>query len=221
MISRKLGAKMADCNESAAARSYLYRRSGAFLAGMHRRRFGFRGAQSRRGNVISLPRRPAWPTTIDVALPVDAEVAQHLDTPERREAVGRYLKAGRVCDVLAEAIAGTKRETHGRARPTTKSMPNSRLGRQTSKVGRRPRRLKLVSAALERNNLRERALLHAVAEPNRLILSQEVEDEHPEVIFRPKFDRFVAAEPSQRISSTSRRAVEGIKTGRSILIVTN
>jgi len=54
--------------------------------------------------------------TIDVTIPVDAEVAKHLDTPARREAIGRYLsgllKAGRVRDILAEAIADAKREAH-------------------------------------------------------------------------------------------------------------
>ena len=51
-----------------------------------------------------------------------------------------------------------------------------------------------VSAALKANSLPERALLRAVSAPNRLLLSQAVEDEYREVIFRPKFDRFVAAE---------------------------
>ena len=56
--------------------------------------------------------------TVDVAIPVDAEVAKHLDTPARREAVGRYLsgllKDGRVRDVLAAAIADARRAAHGR-----------------------------------------------------------------------------------------------------------
>jgi uncharacterized protein len=56
-----------------------------------------------------------------------------------------------------------------------------------------------VSAALKANSLPERALLRAVDPPNRLILSQEVEDEYREVIFRSKFDRFVSAERRQRI----------------------
>jgi putative PIN family toxin of toxin-antitoxin system len=38
-----------------------------------------------------------------------------------------------------------------------------------------------------------------VAEPDRLIISQAVEDEYREVIFRPKFDRFVSVERRQRI----------------------
>jgi len=56
-----------------------------------------------------------------------------------------------------------------------------------------------VSAALKANSVPEQALLRAVDEPNRLILSQAVEDEYREVIFRPKFDRYVSAERRQRI----------------------
>jgi putative PIN family toxin of toxin-antitoxin system len=56
-----------------------------------------------------------------------------------------------------------------------------------------------VSAALKANSLPERALLRAIGEPNRLILSQAVEDEYREVIFRPKFDRFVSVERRQQI----------------------
>jgi uncharacterized protein len=56
-----------------------------------------------------------------------------------------------------------------------------------------------VSAALKADSLPERALLQAVDPPNRLILSQAVEDEYREVIFRPKFDRFVSVERRQRI----------------------
>jgi hypothetical protein len=52
--------------------------------------------------------------TVDVVIPIDAEAAKVLDSPARREAVGRYLssllKGGRVRDVLAEAIAEAKRE---------------------------------------------------------------------------------------------------------------
>src|SRR6266436_2088052 len=54
-----------------------------------------------------------------------------------------------------------------------------------------------VSAALKANSLPERALLRAVDPPNRLILSHE--DEYREVIFRPKFGRFVSVERRQRI----------------------
>ena len=56
-----------------------------------------------------------------------------------------------------------------------------------------------VSAALKVNSRPEQALLRAVSAPNRLLLSQAVEDEYREVIFRPKFDRFVAVERRQRI----------------------
>jgi uncharacterized protein len=57
----------------------------------------------------------------------------------------------------------------------------------------------LVSAALKADSLPERALLRAVNEPNRLLLSQEVEDEYREVLFRKKFDRYVSIEQRQRI----------------------
>ena len=56
-----------------------------------------------------------------------------------------------------------------------------------------------VSAALKANSRPEQALLRAVSAPNRLLLSQAVEDEYREGIFRPKFDRFVAVERRQRI----------------------
>jgi hypothetical protein len=52
--------------------------------------------------------------TIDVTIPLDADAARALESPARREAVGRYLselpKSGRLRDVLAEAIADAKRE---------------------------------------------------------------------------------------------------------------
>lgn len=56
-----------------------------------------------------------------------------------------------------------------------------------------------VSAALKANSLPEHALLRAVSTPNRLLLSQAAEDEFREVIFRPKFDRFVTIELRRRI----------------------
>ena len=56
-----------------------------------------------------------------------------------------------------------------------------------------------VSATLRANSVPERALLRAVAQPNRLILSRDVEDEYREVILRPKFDRFVSIERRQLI----------------------
>src|SRR6266851_5341304 len=70
-----------------------------------------------------------------------------------------------------------------------------------------------VSAALKADSLPERALLRAVDPPNRLILSQEVEDEYREVIFRPKFDRFVSFERRQRILDIVIVAAERIEKG--------
>ena len=47
-------------------------------------------------------------------IPIGGVHADELESPARREAVGRYLsellKSGRVRDVLAEAIADAKRE---------------------------------------------------------------------------------------------------------------
>lgn len=56
-----------------------------------------------------------------------------------------------------------------------------------------------VSAAPKADSLSERALLRAVSAPNRLLLSQAIEEECRDVIFRPKFDRFVAVERRQPI----------------------
>lgn len=57
--------------------------------------------------------------TVDVTIPVDAELVKHLDTPARQEAFGRYLsgllRGGRVRDVLAEAIADAKRQARAPA----------------------------------------------------------------------------------------------------------
>src|SRR5271169_5108915 len=51
---------------------------------------------------------------VDVMIPVDAEAVKALESPVRREAVGRYLsslsKGGRAREVLAEAIAEAKHE---------------------------------------------------------------------------------------------------------------
>ena len=47
--------------------------------------------------------------------------------------------------------------------------------------------------------------------PNRLLLSQAVEDEYREVIFRPKFDRFVAVERRQRILDIAVVAAERLE----------
>lgn len=57
----------------------------------------------------------------------------------------------------------------------------------------------LISAALKADSVPERALLKAIHEPNHLVLSQAVEDEYREVLFRPKFDRYVSRERRQRI----------------------
>lgn len=51
-----------------------------------------------------------------------------------------------------------------------------------------------VSAVLRVNSIPEKALLLAVEAQNILILSDDVEDEYREVIFRSKFDRFVSRE---------------------------
>ena len=69
----------------------------------------------------------------------------------------------------------------------------------------------LVSAALKVDSIPERALLRAVNEDNRLLLSQEVEDEYREVIFRPKFDRYVSVERRQRILDIIAVAAERIE----------
>jgi hypothetical protein len=51
---------------------------------------------------------------VDVTIPMDAEAARALESPVRREALGRYLsellKGGRIRDALAEAIADAKSE---------------------------------------------------------------------------------------------------------------
>jgi putative PIN family toxin of toxin-antitoxin system len=73
-----------------------------------------------------------------------------------------------------------------------------------------------VSAALKADSLPEQALLRAVDAPNRLILSQEVEDEYREVIFRPKFDRFASVERRRRILDIVVFAAERIEPSESI-----
>ena len=51
---------------------------------------------------------------VDVTIPMDAEAARALESPARREALGRYLsellKNGRIRDALAEAVADAKHE---------------------------------------------------------------------------------------------------------------
>lgn len=68
-----------------------------------------------------------------------------------------------------------------------------------------------VSAALKANSLPEQALLRAVNEPNRLLLSQAVEDEYREVIFRPKFDRFVSIARRQQVLDIALFAAERVE----------
>lgn len=64
------------------------------------------------GTVTFLFKEPRMGSTVDVIIPVDAEAARALQSSARREAAGRYLsvllKAGRICDVLAETIAEAK-----------------------------------------------------------------------------------------------------------------
>jgi uncharacterized protein len=71
----------------------------------------------------------------------------------------------------------------------------------------------LVSAALKVDSIPERALLRAVNQDNRLLLSQEVEDEYREVIFRPKFDRYVSVERRQKILDIVAVAAERMLLG--------
>lgn len=68
-----------------------------------------------------------------------------------------------------------------------------------------------VSAALKAHSIPERALLRLLDSPNRLVLSQEVEDEFRDVIFRKKFDRFVSIERRQRILDIVLVAAERIE----------
>lgn len=68
-----------------------------------------------------------------------------------------------------------------------------------------------VSAALKAGSVPEQALLRAVDGRNRLLLSQAVEEEYREVIFRPKFDRFVSHERRQRILDIAVTAAERIE----------
>jgi uncharacterized protein len=73
-----------------------------------------------------------------------------------------------------------------------------------------------VSAALKANSIPERALPRAVDEPNRLILSREVEDEYREVIFRRKFDRYVSAERRRHILDIVLFAAERIEPSQAV-----
>jgi predicted nucleic acid-binding protein len=72
----------------------------------------------------------------------------------------------------------------------------------------------LVSAAPKADSLPERALLRAIGNPHRLIVSQEVENEDREVLLRPKFDRFVSADRRRRILDIVIFAAERIEPAR-------
>jgi uncharacterized protein len=74
----------------------------------------------------------------------------------------------------------------------------------------------LVCAALKMNSVPERALFRTVTEPNRLILSQDIEREYREVIFRPKFDRFVSVERRQLILDILITAAERIEPAEAV-----
>jgi putative PIN family toxin of toxin-antitoxin system len=77
--------------------------------------------------------------------------------------------------------------------------PNSTSGGQRGGLDRRHRRLDL---RLRRAKSKQPSGASPVAcrrSTHRLILSQDVEDEYREVIFRRKFDRFVSVERRQRI----------------------
>lgn len=69
----------------------------------------------------------------------------------------------------------------------------------------------LVSASLKAESIPETALLASVGDTNRLILSRPVEDEYRDVLFRPKFDRFVSVERRQRILDIVTFAAERIE----------
>ena len=73
-----------------------------------------------------------------------------------------------------------------------------------------------ISAALKADSVPERALFRAPIEPGRLILSTAVEDEYREVIFRPKFDRFVSVERRQLIFDTVILAAERVEPSETV-----
>jgi putative PIN family toxin of toxin-antitoxin system len=73
-----------------------------------------------------------------------------------------------------------------------------------------------VSTAIKADSIPERALLRAVRRPNRLILSQAVEDEYREIIFRSKFDRFVSVERRRRILDIALVAAERIEPTKEV-----
>ena len=73
-----------------------------------------------------------------------------------------------------------------------------------------------VSAAPKANSVHEQALLRALDKPSRLILSQEVEDEYREVIFRPKFDHYVSAERRQHMLDIVVFAAERVEPNEAV-----
>jgi len=142
--------------------------------------------------------------TVDVTIPVDVELAKHLDTPARRQAVGRYLSG------VIEGRTRTRRSCRGDCLCQTRGAHQlaDRRGhrcRAADLAGRQPDVIVVLDAltfgcaALKANSVPEQALLLAVDEPNRLRLSREVEDEYREVIFCPKFDHYVSARRRQLI----------------------
>jgi putative PIN family toxin of toxin-antitoxin system len=74
-----------------------------------------------------------------------------------------------------------------------------------------------VCAVLKADSIPERALFRALTEPSRLILSQEVESEYREVIFRLKFDRFVSVGRRQLILDTVVVAAERVEPSETVL----
>jgi putative PIN family toxin of toxin-antitoxin system len=74
-----------------------------------------------------------------------------------------------------------------------------------------------VSAALKANSLPERALLCAIDLPNRLIMSQEIEERISRGhIPPPKFDRFVSTERRQRILDIVVLAAEKLRPSETV-----
>jgi len=68
-----------------------------------------------------------------------------------------------------------------------------------------------ISAALKSDSIPERALMRATRRPERLLLSQAVEDEFREALFRPKFDRYVSVAHRARILDLVVMAAERIE----------
>ena len=73
-----------------------------------------------------------------------------------------------------------------------------------------------ISAAPKVAIVPERALLRAVSPSNRLLVSQAVEDEYRDVIFRTKFGRYVTREHRQRILDIVIVAAERIEPAEAL-----